>query len=92
MGKVGWVVRTPNDVDTIMNEWLNVRHALAHGHAELPLVSVLEVVRGHPANWQGQATLRRDDASSCVAFFKRLVAVTAAAAASEFGASVPSWS
>lgn len=61
-----------------MDQWLRVRHAIAHGHDELPDVPVL------PALPSGHRTLRRDTAEACMNFFTRVVHVTTACAASEF--------
>lgn len=84
-GRGGYVSWTPSMVMTRLNEWLRIRHALAHGHAELPLVDALESVRVDHAN---PATLRLVDAEQCVAFVRRLVEVTATDLATHLGATV----
>jgi hypothetical protein len=65
-------------VREMMNQWLQVRHAIAHGHDELPVVSVLSPLPGD------RATLRRGDAEACVTFFQRAVRVTTIGAEGEF--------
>jgi hypothetical protein len=61
-----------------MDQWLKVRHAIAHGHDALPDVDVLPALPG------GRRTLRREEAEGCMRFFTRVVEVTTAAAAGEF--------
>jgi hypothetical protein len=57
-----------------MNQWLRVRHAIAHGDPQLPAEPVLSV---RPS---GEPTLTLDDAEACITFFRRLVEVTTNAA------------
>ncbi len=61
-----------------MNQWLAVRHAIAHGHDDLPDVDVL------PALPDGRRTLRRSEAEACIRFFTNVVSRTTAAAAVQF--------
>jgi hypothetical protein len=61
-----------------MNQWLQVRHAIAHGHDELPDVAVLSELP------DGSRTLRRSDAEACMTFFTRAVAATTKGAIDEF--------
>lgn len=84
-GRGGYVVWTPSMVQARLNEWLRIRHALAHGHAELPLVDALESVR---VDHDDPATLRLVDAEQCVAFVRRLVKVTALSLAAHVGVTV----
>lgn len=56
---------TSADIRSRMNEWLKVRHAIAHGD-DLPAVSVL-------ANTPSGHSLWRAKAESCVRFFGRVV-------------------
>lgn len=61
-----------------MDQWLKVRHAIAHGHDALPDVDVL------PTLPDGRRTLRRSEAEACMRFFGRVVELTTNAAADEF--------
>jgi hypothetical protein len=61
-----------------MDQWLKVRHAIAHGHDSLPDVDVL------PQLPDGRCTLRRSEAEACMSFFTRIVSKTTAAAVAEF--------
>jgi hypothetical protein len=65
-------------VRNCMNEWLRVRHAIAHGHDELPDVYVL------PQLLSGGRTLHRSTAEACMRFFARVVAASTSAAEAEF--------
>ena len=69
---LGRITIRPTDVDTKLNQWLRVRHAIAHGHEPLPSVEVLQDVRaaGSPLT---DPSLRLVDAEQCLAFFKRVV-------------------
>ena len=42
---VGMVTRTPGEMESHINDWLKIRHAIAHGHKALPQVNVLQSVR-----------------------------------------------
>lgn len=57
----------PADTDRRINEWLRVRHAIAHGHAALPQVQALRAVRLR-RNPPDEPTLRLVDAEQCLAF------------------------
>jgi hypothetical protein len=70
-------------VDTRLDEWLKVRHAIAHGHDELPVVAALESVRLDGAT--SNPTIRLTDAEQCVSFTRRLVSLTSTAAAAHLG-------
>ncbi|MET8909506.1 hypothetical protein [Micromonospora sp. NPDC004551] len=84
---------TPNQVDTAMRQWLDVRHGVAHGHAVLPAVTVLQAVRDRPSSATGQPTpnVRLSDAIDCMRFFRAVVKVTADAAAAYVGQPAPTW-
>jgi hypothetical protein len=69
---------TPADVDKRIDEWLRVRHAIAHGHAALPQVPALQAVRLAPSNAPPDPTLRLVDAEQCLTFFRRLARLTGA--------------
>lgn len=80
---------SPADADRRINEWLQVRHAIAHGHAELPQVPALQAVRLQPNNPSTNPTLRLVDAEQCLAFFRRLARLTGAGLASHLGIAPP---
>lgn len=68
--RLGTLRLAPNVVRTRLNQWLRVRHAVAHGDA-FPDVSVLSVTDG------GNPTLRLRDAERCIRFFEALGRLTA---------------
>jgi len=84
----GMVTWSPADADTRINEWLRVRHAIAHGHAELPQVQALQAVRLR-RNPPADPTLRLADAEQCLAFFRRLARLTGAGLAAHLGVASP---
>jgi hypothetical protein len=88
MGIRAW---TPSDAATRLREWLNIRHAIAHGHSELPAVEALKAVRERPGNPPSDPTLRLVDAEQCLAFFRRLARLTGADLATHLGVSPPAW-
>lgn len=47
MRPVSW---GPHEAEVRMDEWLSLRHAIAHGAAVLPRVQVLRAVRGSPGS------------------------------------------
>ena len=66
-----------------MTQWLDVRHGVAHGHAVLPIVNVLQGVRDRTtAEALPASNVRLSDAIDCMRFFRAVVKVTADAAAS----------
>lgn len=73
-----------------IDEWLKVRHAIAHGHAQLPLVDALQVVRLAGGAPPVSTSLRLVDAEQCLAFFRRGAKLTEAALAAHLGVPVPS--
>lgn len=75
-----------------LDEWVNIRHAIAHGHDDLPPVHALFVVRNpHLAPKTGNPTLRLSDAKACVTFFHSLVSSTGNGVADHLGLDHPSW-
>ncbi len=75
----------PHMVTKRLNEWVRVRHAVAHGHDKLPIVDALKAVR------DGNTTdpaVRLADAQQCVSFTDRLVRLTAHAIAAHLGTPV----
>ena len=78
--RVSW---TPHLVDARLDEWLKIRHAIAHGHDELPGVEALQAVRsgGNTSN----PAIRLVDAEQCAAFVSRLLRLTATSAADHLG-------
>ncbi|WP_141711791.1 hypothetical protein [Jiangella alba] len=65
----------PHQVESRLDDWLKLRHALAHGDPELPAVEVLECVRNNEQLADGPS-VRLADAENCVKFVRRLVAAT----------------
>jgi hypothetical protein len=91
-GQRGATLLKPGDVETRIDEWLKLRHAVAHGDAELPPVRVLLAVRqkkNPPASWTPQ--IRLIDGESCVWFFRRLTWATGDALAVQLGVPPPVW-
>jgi hypothetical protein len=86
---VGMVTVTPHDADTRIDEWLKVRHAIAHGHDELPTVQALQAVRLASGPPPSDPTIRLVDAEQCVTFFRRLAVITGAAIADHLGIPAP---
>lgn len=78
--RVTW---NPSDADTRLDEWLKVRHAIAHGHEALPVVQALFAVRNKGVT--SEPTLQLADAEACIVFLNRLVRLTATAMANELG-------
>ena len=81
--RVTWA---PTAVDARLDEWLRIRHAIAHGHDELPACDALEAVRLDGVT--SDPSLRLVDAEQCVAFVSRLVRLTATGAAAHLGVTV----
>jgi hypothetical protein len=88
---MGIKVWTPPLAATRLREWLNVRHAIAHGHSELPAVDALGAVRERPGNPPKDPTLRLVDAEQCLAFFRRMARLTGAGLATHLGVPPPVW-
>ncbi|KAF2418095.1 hypothetical protein B2K11_09420 [Microbacterium sp. B35-30] len=77
---------TPAMTEARLDEWLQVRHALAHGHDSLPEVDALLTVRLKKT--AGAPWLELKDAEQCVAFLNRLVRLTASAVANHLGVAI----
>ncbi|PFG15490.1 hypothetical protein ATK74_3037 [Propionicimonas paludicola] len=86
----GSIAVQPSDVEARIDQWLKVRHAIAHGHEHLPAVRVLQSVRAS-ASPLADPPLRLVDAEQCLVFFKRVVGLTGDALASHLGAAAPMW-
>jgi hypothetical protein len=69
---------TPQLACDRINQWLRIRHAVAHGDAGLPVEPVLPLLP------DGSATLRRGNAEECMEFFTALVDRTTNAALAQF--------
>lgn len=78
--RVNW---TPAMVEVRLDEWLRVRHALAHGHDSLPVVQALLAVRRKGVT--SDPTMQLEDAEDCVQFLNRLVWLTATGLAKHLG-------
>lgn len=85
-----WVTLTPKDIDDRIDDWLKVRHAIAHGHEALPAVHVLQQVRASPTPIH-EPSLRLGDAEACGALFTRLLQIASDALAGELATTPPSW-
>jgi hypothetical protein len=88
---VGMITRTPVDADQRINEWLQVRHAIAHGHPALPQVQALQAVREAPSSPPDNPAIRLVDAEQCLAFFRRLARLTGTGLAAHLGVATPSF-
>lgn len=77
------VTWAPHLVGDRLNQWLKIRHAIAHGHNELPIVEALQAVRldGVSTN----PSIRLVDAEQCIAFVSRMFRLTTSAAAAHLG-------
>lgn len=76
--KAGPATITPGIARERMNQWLFVRHAIAHGDDALPDYPVLTALR------RGGRSLTRENAESCIRFFTKTATLTAVAASDEF--------
>lgn len=87
---VGRITMRTGDVDSRIDQWLRLRHAIAHGHEHLPSVDVLQAVRtsGTPLV---DPPLRLVDAAQCLTFFKRVVHLSGDALAAHLGVSSVAW-
>lgn len=75
-----WAGRWPmtsHEVSQRINQWLKVRHAIAHGDESLPHLDVLDYSGSGPS-------LTKTCAESCLKFFAKVVHKTADAAEREF--------
>ena len=66
----GREVMRPTDCGERMNRWLKVRHAIAHGHDDLPDVGMLSKFSS------GERSLHRANAEACMLFFRRITECT----------------
>lgn len=83
---------SPADVDRRMNQWLKLRHAIAHGDEELPAVDALTVVRNPSRGGKnGKPQIWLPDAIDCVDFFHRVVVATGDGVATHLGVPAPFW-
>jgi hypothetical protein len=83
----------------VLGQWLEIRHAVAHGHANFgrkakgisghKKMVVLAAVRDN--NTKGQPGLRLSDAEACVRFLSALARLTADAASDHLGKTKPTW-
>jgi hypothetical protein len=85
----GMITWTPDNAERRIDEWLKIRHAIAHGHPTLPKVDALKAVRHCAGKPPDDPTLRLVDAEQCVAFFRRLARLTGTSLAANFGVSSP---
>lgn len=79
----------PQDAAKRIDEWLAVRHAIAHGHDHLPQVDALIAVRRVPNQPPANPSLRLVDAEQCLVFFRRIGQLTANGLAKHLGVSAP---
>jgi hypothetical protein len=86
----GMVTWSPANADDRIDEWLKLRHAIAHGDTVLPAVSALRAVREHPGKPPENPGLRLVDARDGLAFFRRLARLTAGGLAAHLGVAAPS--
>lgn len=80
----------PAQVEQRLGDWLQVRHAIAHGDT-MPEVDVLQAVRlkveKRPRNLTPEGpTIRLVDAKQCIAFIRKLANVTLSALSDELRA------
>jgi hypothetical protein len=72
-----WPLTSPQARDR-MNQWLRVRHAIAHGDAAIPVEPVLST---KPS---GEATVTLANAEACMTFFEHVVEGTTRGAVAAF--------
>lgn len=93
-GRGGQVVEVkPKHVVKVIDQWLCVRHEVAHGHSTITPLPILEAVRDPASSKAAKSapTLRLRDAEDCVKFFRSVVRRTAEAGAGHLGTSTPTW-
>ncbi len=89
----GRLVVEPGHVSKVVDQWLRVRHDIAHGHGTFHAVPVLAAVRDSrsSATAREAPNLRLTDAIDCMAFFRSIVWLTAQSATTHIGVMPPSW-
>ncbi|RDH13677.1 hypothetical protein [Tsukamurella pulmonis] len=91
------------EVIETLDGWLAVRHAIAHGHKEMPRRRVLEAIEARykkdikagkdpKVKTYPDPTIRKSDAMACTAFIHDLAWTTAAAMAEHCGCEAAGWS
>lgn len=88
----GSITVEPHQVLSKMNDWLKLRHEIAHGESNLTKVVVLQSVRDYPnppEGWTPQIRLR--DAESCMVFFRRVSELTGNGLAAHLGQPTGQW-
>lgn len=89
VGGRGSHARNPSDVEEELDEWLKIRHAVAHGQPRLPDSRVL---KSRPsAGSTAEPSLRLGDARRCVAFVRRLTKATGDGLADHLGVAKTTW-
>jgi hypothetical protein len=90
----GTLVVKPGDVSKVVDQWLRIRHDIAHGHSTFHPLPVLTAVRDPRSSVKVRQApnLRLDDAIDCMAFFRSIVRLTAQSAASHIAVLSPTWS
>jgi hypothetical protein len=74
-----------------LNQWVQLRHKIAHGEEPLPAYDALECVREANGPFVGSPILRLVDAESCVAFIRRMANLTGVALAAHLSINEPTW-
>ncbi|NTW39430.1 MAG: hypothetical protein HGA44_06005 [Cellulomonadaceae bacterium] len=88
-GRFGRENHTPADVANRLNQWLKLRHAIAHGASELPALAVLDAIRTGRKKANPPLVLR--DAENCLGFVRRLTKATGAGMAHHLAVTDPGW-
>ncbi len=89
-GKFGHTLLRPDDVESRLQGWLKVRHAIAHGHERMPSVDVLQAV-APTSPYRDDPPVRLVDAKNCLYFVRRITQATADGAAAHLGVSKQSF-
>lgn len=84
------IVLTPGDIEDRLDGWLQLRHAIAHGHEMMPQVRVLQSVRDAKVV-PDDPTIRLVDAVHCVAFVRHMANTTGAGLAAHLDVAHPAW-
>jgi len=78
----------------VLDAWIRIRHAIAHGDPSLPAEPVLQHVRDRVSEQKLQPTtpgLRLVDAKSCILFVRRLAQTTGDGFARQMGMKPENW-